>query len=193
LEIDNRFVNYGSAWFAVFTTPRHEKKVAEHFQGRAIEGFLPTYNSMRTWKNRQKVNLAIPLFPSYIFARIQQSERGKVLGVPGVLSIVGTPNRPTPLPDHYIETLRTGTELRRMYPHPATAVGDRVRIVSGPLAGIEGVLAHVRSEFRVVLSIEMIRQCVSIDIGRDEIEPVVGNKQLASRGFGLLRDWIGSK
>jgi hypothetical protein len=98
------------------------------------------------------------------------------------VSIIGTPGIWGTVPEQYIETLRTGLALHRILPHPRTQVGDRVRIVAGPMAGIEGILAHVRSEFRVVLSIEMIHQSVSIEVSRDEIEPVDA-KDFAG-GFG---------
>lgn len=171
-----------SPWFAIFTQPKHEKRVVQHFYSRGVDAFLPTYSSKRTWSNRQTVTLEVPLFPNYLFARISRLQRGSVLGAPGVVSIIGTPGIWGTVPEQYIETLRTGLALHRILPHPRTQVGDRVRIVAGPMAGIEGILAHVRSEFRVVLSIEMIHQSVSIEVSRDEIEPVDA-KDFAG-GFG---------
>jgi transcription antitermination factor NusG len=160
-------------WFAIFTHPRYEKKVAEHLQARSIENFLPTYQSKRIWKNRQTVTLDVPLFPSYLFARIRPRDRGCALGVPGVLGIVGGPCCSAAVPDQYIDTLRTGLALRRIFPHPEPEIGERVRIVAGPLAGVEGILTFFKSVRRVVLSIELIRQWVSIEVSRDEIEPTI--------------------
>lgn len=146
--------------------------MAAYLEGRIVETFLPTYSAKRFWKNRQKVILDLALFPNYLFVRILPQQRGSVLGVPGVVGIVGTPHHASIVPDHYIVALRTGLALGRIGPHPTTEIGDRVRIIDGPLAGIEGVLAHIRSEFRVVISIAMIRQCISIEVSRDEIAPV---------------------
>ena len=78
-----------SNWFAVFTTPRHEKRVEQHLRLRNVESFLPLYRSPRKWRNGLKVVLELPLFPGYIFVRIRRSERVKVLEVPGVVAIVG--------------------------------------------------------------------------------------------------------
>ncbi len=159
-------------WLAVFTNPRHEKKVAQHLQARGIEEFLPTYSLTRTWKNRQTVHLDLPLFPNYLFVRMPPQQRGTVLAVPGVVTIVGGQQRSCAIPEQYISTLRAGVASKRIFPCLGTKVGARVRIVCGPLAGIEGILACVRSDLRVVLSIELIRQSVSIEVSREEIEPI---------------------
>jgi transcription antitermination factor NusG len=162
----------GAAWFAVFTQPRHEKKVAGHLASREVEAFLPTYRERHVWRNRQTVTLDLPLFPSYLFVKLQQRQRGVVLGVPGLLSIVGTSRSAVTIPENYIAALRMGAAQNRILPHTQPVVGDRVRIVSGWFAGFEGILAHIRSEFRVVLTIESIQKSISVEVPREEIEPV---------------------
>src|ERR1700676_1034212 len=92
LKVERQFRQPDSesrCWYAVFTVPQNEKSVARHLQMRDVESFLPTYEEIRTWKNRQRVKVVLPLFPTYVFARICASERSKVLGSPGVLRIVG--------------------------------------------------------------------------------------------------------
>ena len=105
-------------WFAVYTTPRHEKAVARHFEFRAIESYLPLYMEMHRWKNGLRVNVEQPLFPGYIFARIGRSHSPQVLSVPGVLLIVGFGREPQALPDSEIEALRSGLHLRSLNPTP---------------------------------------------------------------------------
>src|SRR5271169_3121819 len=78
-----------SRWFAVYTTPRHEKAVARQFEVRQIESFLPLYRSVRRWKNGCRVNVDQPLFPNYIFACLKRPDYVRVLQTPGVLSLVG--------------------------------------------------------------------------------------------------------
>ncbi|HEY3929833.1 MAG TPA: transcription termination/antitermination NusG family protein [Candidatus Koribacter sp.] len=165
-----RPVNGG--WWAIWTHPRYEKKVAEHLVCREVETYLPTYTHRRRWRNRQNVALELPLFPGYVFARLASGQRSRVLSTPGVLTILGDRKGSDLLPDRYIEALRIGLKLSRIVPYSRTAIGDRVRIVAGPLAGIEGVLTAFRSELRIVVSIWMIRQSVSIEVARDEVEPV---------------------
>src|SRR5580698_7981155 len=100
-------------WFAVYTTSRHEKKVAQHLTQREIEFYLPLYKSKRKWSDGSRVTLDLPLFPGYLFVHIRRGERVRVLDIPGALAVVGGNGRePVPLPDEAIEALRSGLHLR---------------------------------------------------------------------------------
>jgi transcription antitermination factor NusG len=164
--------NQSSRWFAVYTTPRHEKAVARQFEVRHIESFLPLYRSVRRWKNGCRVEVDRPLFPNYIFASLERHEYGRVLQTPGVLSLVGSKREPSPVVSSEIESLRSGLPLREFEPHPYLVAGDRVRIHSGPFAGMVGVLVRRKNNLRVVLSLDLIMQSVAVEIGMDEVEPV---------------------
>ena len=164
--------NQSSRWFAVYTTPRHEKAVARQFEVRRIESFLPLYRSVRRWKNGCRVEVDQPLFPNYIFASLERHEYSRVLQTPGVLSLVGSKREPSPLVSSEIESLRSGLPLREFEPHPYLVAGDRVRIHSGPLAGMVGLLVRKKNNLRVVLSLDLIMQSVAVEIGMDEVEPV---------------------
>jgi transcription antitermination factor NusG len=170
VDLSNSFITSG--WFAVFTHPRHEKKVVGHLEGRGIEAFLPTYKTKHVWKNRQTKTLDLPLFPTYLFAKVETAQRGTVLGVPGVVSIVGNRHSPAWIPDHYIQTLRLGVASERILPHPDSAVGDHVRVVSGCFAGEEGTLTEVRNRYKVVVRLELIHSCFSFEAELNEIELV---------------------
>ncbi len=159
-------------WFAVYTTPRHEKAVARHLEFRRIESFLPLYMEMHRWKNGCRVNVQQPLFPGYVFARIGRSGSTHVLSVPGVLLIVGSGREPLPLPDFEVEALRSGLHLRKFEPHPYLIVGEKARIKSGSLAGMVGVLARKKNNLRVVLTLELIRRSVAVEVDADELERV---------------------
>jgi transcription antitermination factor NusG len=159
-------------WFAVYTGFRHEKRVAEHFGQRQIEFFLPLYRTQRKWKDGSRVNLELPLFPCYIFARIGRGERVRVLEVPGVLCVVGgTAREPAPLPDADIDTLRSGLDSRSAEPHPLLLVGQRARIRSGALAGMEGVVIRKKNGLRVVLTLNLIMQSIAVEVDGDDLEP----------------------
>ena len=161
-----------SRWFAVYTTPRHEKAVARQFEVRQIEAFLPIYRSLHRWKNGCRVSVEQPLFPNYVFVSLERGQYVRVLQTPGVLSLVSSGRDPAPLPSSEIESLRSGLPLRDFEPHPYLVVGKRVRIHSGALAGLVGVLVRKKNSIRVVLSLDLIMQSVSVEIGIDEIEPV---------------------
>ena len=158
-------------WFAAYTLPRHEKAVGRQLDARHIESFLPLYRVSRRWKNGCKVTVEQPLFPSYIFVSIHRRESVSVLQVPGVLTIVSAGRELASLPASEVESLRSGLPLRQFEPHPYLTAGEKVRIVSGALAGMTGVLVRKKNNLRVVLTLDLIRQSVAVEVGIDEIEP----------------------
>ena len=160
------------SWFAAYTTPRHEKVVARHLQGRQVESFLPLYTSTRRWNNGCRKPVEKPLFPGYVFVNIARRECVRVLQVPGVVSIVGAGREPSPLPNSDIESLRTALPLCQFEPHPYLAVGDKVRVHSGSLAGMVGVLVRKKNLARVVLTLDLIRQSVAVEMDIDQVEPI---------------------
>jgi transcription antitermination factor NusG len=160
-------------WYAVYTTCRHEKRVAAHLHHRTIEYYLPLYRSRRRWKDGSNVTLDLPLFPGYIFVHIQSAERVPVLEVPGVLWIVGSSgNQPTPLPEFEIETLRSALDPLRVVPFPTLTAGQRVRICRGALAGLDGIVVRQKNSFRVVITLQLIMQSIAVEVSADDLEPV---------------------
>jgi transcription antitermination factor NusG len=170
-------------WYAVYTTPRHEKRIAEHFDMRQIEYYLPLYHALHRWKNGSRVNLELPLFPNYVFVRIGRNERVGVLSVPGVLWIVGG-REPAELPNAEIESLRAGLQARKAEPHPYLVVGERVRIRIGALAGMEGVLVRIKNDFRVVLTLDLIRRSVVVEVDAGDVEAVTPRPHFSAASSG---------
>ena len=164
--------NAGAYWYALQTYPRHEKRVCSDLGLRAMESFLPLYETVHRWKNGCKVRVELPLFPGYLFVRINPRERYKVLRLPGTVSIVGSASGPWPLPEAEIERLRASLQTRKFEPHPYLAVGQKVRIKSGPLANMTGFLVRQSGGLRVVLSVEMIRQSAAVEVDVDDVEPI---------------------
>jgi transcription termination/antitermination protein NusG len=158
-------------WFAAYTNSHHEKRVSSHFGERQIESFLPLYSVLHRWKNRCEAHLDLPLFPNYVFVHIDPRERIRVLEVPGVLSLVGFGRILAPLSDFEIEALRSCVGQRKIEPHPYLVIGERVRIKAGPMTGMEGVLVRKKSNFRVVLALDVIMQCVAVEVDADDLEP----------------------
>lgn len=159
-----------SNWYAVYTAPQHEKACQKNLVLRGIEAFLPTYAQERYWKNRQHVKVQFPLFPSYLFVRIDGRERARVLGTPGVLRVLGNSQGPQPIPDDAIELLRGEQFKDRLEPHPEMATGQRVRIRNGAMQGLEGVLTRKKNSLWFVLSIELINQRVMVEVQAQDIE-----------------------
>jgi transcription antitermination factor NusG len=159
-------------WYAAYTCANHEKRVAQQLAARSVEHFLPLYESVRRWKDR-RVQLQLPLFPGYVFVRLDLRDRLQVLEIPSVARLVGFNGTPTPLPDGEIEALKAGLAGGvRAVPHPYLKVGRRVRIKSGPLAGMNGILLRRKGKFRVVISIDLIQRSVAVDASAADVEPV---------------------
>jgi len=159
-------------WYAAYTAPRHEKSAARQLQLSQLECFLPLYSTVRRWKNRTRVRLDLPLFPSYVFVRMTRREYARALAVPGIINLVGSGRSPSPLPDSDIESLRHGLPDGKVAPHPFLVAGEKARITCGPFAGMTGILVRQKNQFRVVLTLELIKQSVAVEIDSDEIEPV---------------------
>ena len=159
-------------WYAAYTCAKHEKRVAAELGAREVEHFLPLYSSVRRWKDR-RVQLEFPLFPGYVFVRLALRDRLRVLQIPSVVRLVGFNGLPAALPDTEMELLWSGlSERLRAEPHPFLTVGRRVRIKSGPFAGLEGILKRKKSNLRVVISLELTQRSVAVDVDAADVLPL---------------------
>jgi transcription antitermination factor NusG len=158
-------------WYALYTSPRHEKRVAKQMEERRISCFLPLYRSVRRWKDRRK-ELDLALFPGYVFVRVALQDKLQVLTLPGAVRLVTFNGQPAKLPEAEIELLRRGLAVRaRMAPHPYLRVGCRVRLRSGPMAGLEGILRRRKDGLRLVVSIEMLMRAVAVEVDEADVSP----------------------
>lgn len=168
-ETENRVLGQPDAladlcWYAAYTSANHEKKVASQMERRGLESFLPLYETVHRWKDR-KVRLQLPLFPGYVFVRMSLRDRLHVLQVPGVARLVGFGDRPVALPDQEVEILRSGLcSGTKAQPHPYLRVGRHVRVIHGPLAGLDGVLLRRKGACRLILSIDLIMKSIVVDV-----------------------------
>lgn len=160
------------SWYAAYTSPRHEKLVSKYLHVHGIECFLPLYASVHKWKNRTSRRVELPLFPSYLFVRLSRDEFGRTLGAPGLLSLVGKAGRPALIRAEEIEMVRLTTAHCNAEPHPFMTIGQKVRVRRGPLSGLEGILIEKRSTYRIVLSMDLIMQAMSIEIDVSDVEPL---------------------
>ena len=164
--------NSSPRWYAAYTRSNHERTAAQQMEKRAIEHFVPTYETVRKWKDRRK-RLEIPLFPGYVFVRVAMEERLSVLVVPGVVRLVGFDNRPVPVADEEIESLRTIVDRKlRPEPHPFLPVGRKVRIKRGALEGVSGILVRKKGSLRLLISIDLIRQSAVVEVDSADVEAV---------------------
>jgi transcription antitermination factor NusG len=165
-----------SGWWALYTRHQHEKAVAEVLLAKGFEVFLPLYESIRRWKDRDKV-LSMPLFPCYVFVRGGLDRRLQVVTTPGVHMILFSGENVAIIPEVEIQAIRAAAEGPFQFePHPFLKCGERVRVNQGPLEGIEGVLVRKKNLHRLVLSVDMLAQSVAVEIGAADVEPAGASK-----------------
>jgi transcription antitermination factor NusG len=163
-----------SSWFAVQTRPRHEKKVSLGLKEKGIQSFLPLRREKRQWSDRQQW-IEAPLFSHYVFVQIPVTaeSRVSVLRTSGVLRFAGVPGCGTPVPDEQIENLQAIIDQEiPLAPHEFIKVGERVRIRGGALNGIEGILAAIKNDRSLVVSVDVIQKSVVLRIDGFEVERV---------------------
>lgn len=156
-------------WYALHVRCNHEWAVQKGLSCRDIPHFLPSYESMRQWKDR-RVRLQLPLFPGYLFVRIPLRERMTVATVPNVVSIVGQGNSPAPIPQEQIDWIHRGVAHGNAHPHEWLAVGQRVMIMQGAMAGLEGILVSRRNGNRVVIALGSIAQAFAVEVDVQQLQ-----------------------
>ena len=158
-------------WYAIQVRCHAEKNVSLMLEARGFEQYLPLYSESSHWSDRVK-KLEHPLFPGYVFCRLDVPHRRPVVTVPGVISIVGFGNTFAPIPDEQISAIqcivRSGLPSG---PCPFLQEGERIRITAGALEGVEGILVRIKNEFRVVVSVALLQRSVAVEIERSWIEP----------------------
>jgi len=161
-------------WFAIHTRSRFEKRVAEQLCEKQLPTFLPLRKEMHRWKDRYQ-QVELPLFGGYVFVQLcgNPDARLRVLRTPGVVRIVGFGQQDAPIPGEQIETLQRVLGAESIVSrHRYLRVGQRVRVISGVLAGVTGILARIKNSDRLVVAVEPIRQAVSIELAGYEVLPL---------------------
>ena len=163
---------WASGWYALYTRHQCEKMVSQALSAKGFDAFLPQYRAIHRWKDRRK-ELLLPLFPNYVFIRGGLDRMLNILTTPGVHSLVAWAGRPADIPQEEIDAVRRLVDSSlRIEPHPFLKCGDWVRIKSGPLEGIQGILVRKKSAFRLVLSVEMLAQSASAEVDITVVERV---------------------
>ena len=156
-------------WYALWTRSRHEQVVREQLEQKRVEAFLPTVTRWSRWKDRKK-KIDWPLFPGYCFARFNPRERLPILKCTGVVSIISFEGEPAPIPEHEIEGIRALIESELAYdPCPRIREGMMVEVVHGPLKSVIGRLIRKGSHARLVLSVDLIGQAVSVEVDAADV------------------------
>jgi transcription antitermination factor NusG len=151
-------------WFALQVRSNHEAGVAEFLRGRGFSPFFPVYRNRKVWSDRIKV-VDAPLFPGYMFCRVNIEDRMPILTAPGVIRIVGYNRVPVAVEEAEIKSLQAlVTSGLPHQPWPFLKIGEQFQIESGPLQGLKGILVEVRGAHRLVLSVTLLQRSVAVEI-----------------------------
>jgi transcription antitermination factor NusG len=170
---DQKTSGEASQWYAIHTRARHEKAVANRLEGQNFQTFLPVVNEVHRWSDRRKM-VELPLFSCYVFARLRASveERITILRFQGVIGFVGAGWEGTPIPESQIGAVRTLLDQQLPYcTHPFIKVGQRIRIRSGALNGVEGTLIARNGDRTLVVSVDAIQRSMAVRIDGYDFEP----------------------
>jgi transcription antitermination factor NusG len=165
--------NEAEQWYGLHTRPRHEKIVSHRLAERGVTTFLPLVTEIHRWSDRKK-SVQMPLFSCYVFAKFvpNRVDRLRVLRVDGVFGLVGGCGEGTPIPDAQIDAVRSLVETQLPWSsHPFLKIGQRVRIRSGALDGMEGILVSRNGDRTLVISVEAIQRSLAVRVEGYEVEP----------------------
>jgi transcription antitermination factor NusG len=158
-------------WYAFYVRSRHEKVAEQSLQGKGYAAFSPFYRVRRKRSDRTKV-VDLPLFPGYVFCRFDPENRLPILMTPGVMFVVGSGNTPEPVADSEISSIQTASESGKpLQPWPFLQSGQKVRILAGPLCGVEGTLLERKDSCRMIVSVTLLQRSLAVDIDGDSVEP----------------------
>ncbi len=168
----------GPRWYALHTMSNCEARVANYLRAFDVEAFLPDYPSRRQWNDRVKV-IRRPLFPGYLFGRLQKKLPSEALGAPGLAHIVGFGGVPVPIPEEEIDSVRRLVESGlSVCGCPMLKTGERVRMRNGPLKGVEGRLERIKNQFRLIVSVELLCRSIATEVDLEAIEVLSQNRAL---------------
>jgi transcription antitermination factor NusG len=161
-----------SSWYAIRVRPRWEKVVASALHAKDYEEFVPVYRKRSRWSDRVK-EIDLPLFPGYVFCRSDWSGRPPLITTPGVIGILRFGNSPAIISQQEIDAVKAVIQSgAKAGPWPYLSEGQRVRILRGALAGVEGILVRAKSDWRIVLSVDVLCRSVAVEVDREWAVPI---------------------
>jgi transcription antitermination factor NusG len=181
-------VRNDAQWSVLWTHSNTERRVEEQLRGKGFDTFLPM---VKSWSRRRGAQLPIllPMFPGYVFVRQVVDKRSyiELLKARGVVKVLGERwDSPAAVPDDEIETIRrvAGADVP-VFPYPFLREGQRVRIVDGPLEGLEGILIATKPEKGLlVVSVDLLRRSVAVGVESTQVRPVAhAGAAVRSAGF----------
>ena len=160
-------------WFVYYTKPRAEKKVAEKLTAKGFEHYLPLMRTLKQWSDRRKM-VEEPVFKSYIFVRTSALDIKKVLIIEGILKVIHFGGQAQAVPNEqmmFLQTLLENPDLISISQELQT--GARVKIVAGPLSGIQGVLVRRGKPSLFGVNIDLVGQSVLVELPAAYLQKII--------------------
>lgn len=166
----NKFIR----WYVFYTKPRFEKKVNEKLMAKGIETYLPLIKVWRQWSDRKKL-IEEPLFKSYIFAHVNEKGRLAVLQTDGIVRCISFNGKIAVVPDDQIEYVKKIVEFKQDSLKVVSQIykGTRVKVVSGPLEGMEGFVEYVDEDKWVVFNVDAVNHSIRVRLSKNEVVKIL--------------------
>ena len=163
-------VQTSKAWFAVRVREKFRPFAEELFTAQGIEFFSPMITEMRQWSDRRKPVL-VPLFAGYVFCRFDPSFQLAILRTLGVIDIVRSGSKLCEVDPRELQAVEQALQSKQpIEPIASLVTGQRVRVSSGPLKHVEGVLMECRSQYKLVLGVTMMNRSIAVQVERSQVE-----------------------
>jgi transcription antitermination factor NusG len=162
-------------WYVVRVRPNSEWKTTASLTGRGYEVFLPLY---RRAKEKARRVVAVPLFPGYVFCRFDRQNLVPIVSATGVVQVLSRDRKPEAVEESEMFALQSMTGANMpLEPWPSFETGQKIKILHGPLAGVEGHVVRDATKPRLVVSLSLLRRSVVTQINREYLEPLVYAQQ----------------
>jgi transcription antitermination factor NusG len=165
------------SWYGLYVRPRFENVVTANLSRRGLDVFLPTWATHGRLREQRQIQ--VPLFPGYVFCRIDAAEVPSLLMTPGVVHIVGMGAGVKTINESEIASIRLALRAGLpCQPCPFLGTGRRVRISEGPLRDLEGILAESGNGTRIVIGISLLQRAVMVELGKSiHVVPVLNGRK----------------
>jgi transcription antitermination factor NusG len=167
-------------WYIAYTLPRHEKAISLRLKAVGVACYVPLYLETRTWSGRS-VKLELPLFPCYVFARTVPQDRYRLLSTPGLIRLLAVNGSPVLFPDEEMDALQSALRSGKARPCSLQSSGNRIRLKSGPFAGLEGTIQRHNGKRKLLVTLDQISSSMLLDIDVAEAQLLVSSVKVQTR------------